>query len=235
MKTFTIISTEFYLYLQKIRFFLILGFVVAITSLAGVLVEVDDPLRLFMPQALAYYLGIFMGLSVISEDYENKTLTALVLRAIPRRTILIGKSVSLVLVYTLITIIALVFADVIFFLFSGIHYSSVLLFRAFASSVLTVFIMISLTVLVSSYFLKMIPTAVASFIIFLLLILLSVGASLNPIVAYFSPFFYVTDLGTPIPMTTQEIIISIIGALIYAVAFLGIALLFFENRELENL
>jgi len=36
-------------------------------------------------------------------------------------------------------------------------------------------------------------------------------------------------------MTTQEIIISIIGALIYAVTFLGIAILFFEKRELENL
>ncbi len=235
MTTFTIMRTEFFLYLHKIRFFLILSFVVAITSFAGILVEVDDPLRLFMPQALAYYLGIFIGLSVISEDYENKTLTALVLRAIPRRTILIGKSVSLVLIYTLITIIALVFAEVILFLFSGIHYTPVLLFRAFASSVLTAFIMISLTVLVSSYFLKMIPTAIASFVIFLLLILLSVGASLAPIIAYFSPFFYVTDLGTPIPMTTQEIIISIIGALIYAVAFLGIALLFFENRELVNL
>ncbi|MCK5588533.1 MAG: hypothetical protein KAI34_07415, partial [Candidatus Lokiarchaeota archaeon] len=115
MTTFTIIRTEFFLYLHKIRFFLILSFVVAITSFAGILVEVDDPLRLFMPQALAYYLGIFIGLSVISEDYENKTLTALVLRAIPRRTILIGKSVSLVLIYTLITIIALIFAEVILF------------------------------------------------------------------------------------------------------------------------
>ena len=58
MTTFTIIRTEFFLYLHKIRFFLILSFVVAITSFAGILVEVDDPLRLFMPQALAYYLGI---------------------------------------------------------------------------------------------------------------------------------------------------------------------------------
>jgi ABC-type transport system involved in multi-copper enzyme maturation permease subunit len=36
-------------------------------------------------------------------------------------------------------------------------------------------------------------------------------------------------------MTTQEIIVSIFGALIYAVAFLGIAIIFFEKRELENL
>lgn len=235
LTTFTVIRTEFQLYVQKIRFFLIISFVVAITSLAGIIVEIDDPLRLFMPQALAYYLGIFIGLSVISEDYENKTLTALVLRAIPRRTIIIGKSVSLVLIYALITIISLVFADIIFFAFSGNHYNAVLLFRAFASSILTAFIMISLTVLVSSYFLKMVPTAVASFVIFLLLILLSVGASFAPIVAYSSPFFYVTDLGTPIPMTPQEIIISIIGALVYAVVFLGISILFFEKRELENL
>ncbi|MFX1466959.1 MAG: hypothetical protein ACFFA5_10850, partial [Promethearchaeota archaeon] len=68
MTTFTVIRTEFQLYTQKIRFFLIISFVVMITSLAGVLVEIDDPLRLFMPQALAYYLGIFIGLSVISED-----------------------------------------------------------------------------------------------------------------------------------------------------------------------
>ena len=59
-----IVSTEFQLYLRTVRFFLILSFVVAITSLAGILVEIDDPLRLFMPQALAYYLGIFLGLSV---------------------------------------------------------------------------------------------------------------------------------------------------------------------------
>lgn len=235
MATFIVICTEFKLYAQKIRFFLIFGFVVAITSLAGILVEIDDPLRLFMPQALAYYLGIFIGLSVISEDYENKTLTALVLRAIPRRTIIIGKSVSLVLIYALITIISLIFADIIYFVLSGNHYNLVLLFRAFASSVLTAFIMISLTVLVSSYFLKMVPTAVASFVIFLLLILLSVGASFAPIVAYSSPFFYVTDLGTPLPMTAQDMIISIIGALIYAIVFLGIAILFFEKRDLENL
>jgi ABC-type transport system involved in multi-copper enzyme maturation permease subunit len=96
--------------------------------------------------------------------------------------------------------------------------------------------MISLTVLVSSYFHKLIPTAVASFIIFLLLILLSVGsASLTPIAAYFSPFFYVSDLGTPNPMPIQGIIVSIIGALIYAIFFLVIAIIFFEKRDLENL
>jgi len=235
MKILIIIRTEFYLYIKKVRFFLILSFVIAITSLAGILVELDDPLRLFMPQALAYYLGIFIGLSVISEDYENKTLTTLILRAVPRRTIIIGKSISLVLIYGLITALAILCADIVFFVISGTHYTIILIFRAITSTVLTVFIMIALTTLVSTYFLRLVPTAIASFVIFLLLILLSVGSSFTPIVAYFSPFFYVTDLGTPIPMTTQEIIISIIGALIYAVTFLGIAILFFEKRELENL
>jgi ABC-type transport system involved in multi-copper enzyme maturation permease subunit len=230
-----IVSTEFQLHLRTVRFFLILSFVVAITSLAGILVEIDDPLRLFMPQALAYYLGILLGLSVLAESYENKTLVTLILRAIPRRTIIIGKSLTLVLVYSLITIIAILCADIIFLAISGAHYSQILLFRAIISSILTAFIMIALTVLISSYFLKLIPSAVASFIAFLLLILISVGASFAPIVAYFSPFFYVTDLGTPIPLTSLEILISIIGAFIYACFLLVISMILFEKRDLENL
>lgn len=236
MKTIlTIVRTEFQLYLKTVRFFLILSFVVTITSLVGILIETYDPLRLFMPQALAYYLGIFLGLSVLAEGYENKTLTTFILRAIPRRTMIIGKSLTLVLVYALITTIAILCADIIFFAISGAHYTTILIFRAIISSILTAFIMIALTVLISSYFLKLIPSAVASFIVFLLLILISVGASFAPIVAYFSPFFYVADLGTPSPMTTQEILISIIGAFVYACFLLVIAMILFEKKDLENL
>ena len=243
-KILAIISMECKMNLVKIRFWLIFAVVLSLTSFAGILTEggIEDNLRLFMPQVLGYYIGIFLGLGIISEDYENKNL---IFWAISRWTIILGKYLANVILYSIITCVSVFFADIVLFILSGNHYPMDLIVRSIASSGLTILIVLSMTVLISAFFLKMIPTAIASFSLFLLLILLSYVSTIPfsfagkqysiSYIQYFSPFFYVADLGTPYPISSQDLLIYISGAIIHSIVLLLLAIVLFEKAELEDL